>query len=232
MTFECRIRELRADQKKYITITLPSTFFQDETTWPMQDSADPRHGWPAEDVERTPCGPASADIYGKLYFYLRRILPSFLSGLRGLEMASFKLFQADVTSLSDLLEPDSFARIEVSNISDSGWLGIHRTLAYMMPLLQKRNVNPHATLITLFMNAVEETLTDEDKMRDMTPSSASSRRLMRYIPHKGSRVTRYDPVLVKLYMGRDLVTGYDFAFDRYAKTWLLFPVNGVSWKPF
>lgn len=183
----------------------------------MPDNADPSHRWSAEDIASTPCGAASADIYGKLYLYLRTMLFSFLTRLRGLEKASFKLFQVDAASLPDLLEPDSFARIEVSNISDYGWLGIHRTLFYMIPLLQNAVDNPHATLITLFMNAVEETMTDEDKIQDMTPSSTSSRRLAQYIPLRGGQVTRYDPKVIKYYMGQDLVTEYELVFDRYVQ---------------
>lgn len=183
----------------------------------MPDNADPRHGWPAEDVTSTPSGAASADIYGKLYFYLRKMLSSFLTRLRSLEKALFKFFEVDVAALPDVLGPASFARIDVSNISDYGWVGIHRTLAYTIPLLQSTVDNPHATLITLFMNAVDETMTDEDRIRDMTPNSASSRRLLQYLPPSGSLVSEYDPKLVKFNMGRDLVTKYDSVFNRYVQ---------------
>lgn len=183
----------------------------------MPDNADPRHGWPADDVENTYCGPASADIYGKLYFYLRRMLHSFLTRLRSLEKVSFKLFQVDAAALSEYLEPSSFTRIEVSNISDGGWLGIHRTLFYMIPLLQPVADNPHATLITLFLNAVEENLTNEDRMRDLVQSSLPSRRLLHYIPPRGPRIVKYDPIIIKNLMGRDLVMEYDFVFDRYVQ---------------
>lgn len=180
----------------------------------MPDNADPRHGWPAEDVASTPSGAASADIYVKLYFYLRKMISSSLARLRGLKGASFELFQVDATALPELLGPGSFARIDVSNISDSGWLGIHRTLAYMIPLLQNKVDNPHATLITLFMNAVDETMTDEDRIQDMTQNSTSSRRLLQYLPPSGSLVSKYDPKLIKFNMGRDLVTEYDYVFNR------------------
>jgi hypothetical protein len=190
----------------------------------MPDNADPRHGWPADEVAATPCGAASADIYGKLHSYLRKMVASFLTRLNGLGKASFKLLQVDAASLPQFVEPECFDRIEVSNISDQGWLGIHRTLFYMIPLLQNPIENPHATLITLFMNAVEETMTDEDKIRDMTPRSTSSRRLLQYIPPQGGLGTRYDPKLIKFNMGRDLVTKYDFVFDRYVQRCLLSPV--------
>ena len=40
------------------------------------------------------------------------------------------------------------------NISDAGYMGIRATISSLAPLLQPRRVNPHATLITLFLNAV------------------------------------------------------------------------------
>jgi hypothetical protein len=180
----------------------------------MPDNADPRHGWPAEEVEDTSTGRATADIYGKLFFYLRSKISPFLMRLRSIN-ASFKLLQVDAASISNYVEPASFSRIDVSNISDYGWLGIHQTLLYMVPLLKPPLENPHATLITLFMNAVEETLTDEDRLRDLARHSASSRKLVRYLAPERRLTSRYDPVLVKFNMARDLVMDYDAIFDRY-----------------
>lgn len=87
----------------------------------------------------------------------------------------------------------------------------------MVPLLQNAVDKPYATLITLFMNAVEETMTDKDRIRDMTPSSTSSRKLLRYLPPSGDRINEYDPKIVKFIMARDLVTEYDFVFKRYVQ---------------
>lgn len=211
MTSKCLIRKYRTQAMiHYAKLTWPRTFYHDASSWPMLDNADPRHGWAAEDVANAPYGPASADIYGKLYFYLRRTLSSFMTRLRDLEKASFKLFQVDAASLPDHLELASFARIEVSNISDYGWLGIHRTLFHMIPLLQNKVDNPHATLITLFLNAVEETENQNTK-----PDSASTRKLLQYIPLTSVWPSRYDPTLVKFDMARDLVTDHDTVFDRY-----------------
>ncbi len=42
----------------------------------------------------------------------------------------------------------------MGNISDEGYLGINMTLKTFAPLLQPVSINPHATLITLFLNAV------------------------------------------------------------------------------
>ncbi|KAH6968167.1 hypothetical protein DER45DRAFT_495904, partial [Fusarium avenaceum] len=56
----------------------PTIFQEDTSVWPMRDNADPLDGWSAEDVEMTLYGPAKADIYGKLFLYLRSILGAFL----------------------------------------------------------------------------------------------------------------------------------------------------------
>jgi hypothetical protein len=84
----------------------------------------------------------------------------------------------------------------------------------MVPLLQTPQEIPHATLITLFMNAVDETLTDQDKMEGLTPHSPTTKRLLKYLPLKGMPTSRYDPELVKFNLGRDLVKTYDDIFKQ------------------
>jgi hypothetical protein len=84
----------------------------------------------------------------------------------------------------------------------------------MVPLLQTPQENPHATLITLFMNAVDETLTDQDKMEGVTPHSPTTKRLLKYLPLKRMPTSPYDPELVKFNLGRDLVKTYDDIFKR------------------
>jgi len=105
--------------------------------------------------------------------------------------------------------------MQVSNISDGGYLGIHRTIALMVPLLQSPAINPNATLITLFMNAVEEARTDKDQIADMAPNSLTTRRLLKYLPPtKGILTSKSDPELIKFVYARDSVANYDHIFDR------------------
>lgn len=80
----------------------------------MKDSADPLGGWSSEEVADMSSGPATADIYGKLFYYIRRLLRSFLDRLSSLDV-SFKLFQVGASSLPDHFELDAFSRIEVSD---------------------------------------------------------------------------------------------------------------------
>src|SRR6266480_5135204 len=138
----------------------------------MTDSADPLGGWDLGYVLKSSYGSAINDIYGKLFNYLRDLLSSFIMQVASRRIA-FELFNMDVKDLPRQLDSRQFARIEVmfermcwrysadrflqvSNISDGGYLGIPRTLSLLSPFLQKRTDNSHATMITLFMNAVAE----------------------------------------------------------------------------
>lgn len=78
----------------------------------MLDSADPLNGWSLKEVEQCSSGPATADIYGKLFYHVRAVLRAFLVRLSGLQV-SFRLFQMDAADLTDYLESGSFSRIEV-----------------------------------------------------------------------------------------------------------------------
>jgi hypothetical protein len=66
----------------------------------------------AKDVESTPNGPAKADIYGKLFHYLRSVLRAFLDRIASLKV-SFRLLQVDVRLLPGHLTDGTFDRIEV-----------------------------------------------------------------------------------------------------------------------
>jgi hypothetical protein len=80
----------------------------------MKDNADPLHGWSLEEVSNTLSGAATADIYGKLFYYLRGLLYAFLNRISGLNV-SFKLLQLDASSLPGHLDKESFSRIDVSD---------------------------------------------------------------------------------------------------------------------
>lgn len=85
----------------------------------MHDNANPLHGWSSKEVEDSSSGPASADIYGKLFYYVRAVLRAFLLRLLGLQV-SFRLFQVDASDLPDHLKDASFNRIEVRRPSRLG----------------------------------------------------------------------------------------------------------------
>jgi hypothetical protein len=78
----------------------------------MRDNADPLHGWSLGEVFSTTSGAATADTYGKLFYYLRGLLHSFLDRIFELKV-SFKLLHLDAADLPDHLDEGSFSRIDV-----------------------------------------------------------------------------------------------------------------------
>ncbi|KAK5701102.1 hypothetical protein LTR17_022899 [Elasticomyces elasticus] len=139
------------------------TLFQAQE-WPLKDSADPLDGWHLSELLKTKYGKADKDIYGKLYISVRQMLSASMSKLYT-HRHIFELYNLNATELPNHCAEDTFARIEVSNIADVGYLGLGRTVGYLGPLLQRPQENPHVTLITLFMNAMGETVSDSEQMR-------------------------------------------------------------------
>ncbi|KAK4148361.1 hypothetical protein C8A00DRAFT_39095, partial [Chaetomidium leptoderma] len=130
------------------------TLFQDANTWLMDDKANPLDGWPIWEVLHQSWG-AKEDWYGKLYAYLHHVLGRFLERL-ATSSVSFEMHCLDARELKNHLGRDQYTRIEASNISDLCHLGIQETLTSRLPLLQRPQRNPHATIITLFINGVME----------------------------------------------------------------------------
>jgi hypothetical protein len=77
----------------------------------MKDSADPIDGWDLREVLKV-CGPASNDIYGKLYCLLSSLFSRFYQRLSMLEI-HLELLNIDAQSLPDHLRGRTFSRIEV-----------------------------------------------------------------------------------------------------------------------
>lgn len=106
----------------------------------------------------------------------------------------------------------------MSNISDRGYAGPHYTVALLSPLLRDAATNSHATLITLFMNVVDEQRTPQDEMNDMAGSSQTTKNLFKYLrplsagmlPPTGNN----DPSIIKFNYARDFVARHDRYFDR------------------
>ncbi|KAI0884685.1 uncharacterized protein GGS22DRAFT_188894 [Annulohypoxylon maeteangense] len=142
------------------------TIFQAAHNWPLDDQANPLGSWPIGEVRSTPCQ-ASEDVYGRLYFYLRNVLSAFIRKVAAGKIY-FELTDNDAKELRNLRH-EKYDRIEASNISDMCWLGTPETLGSLAPLLKPPQVNPHATLITVYLNAVMEmSKMDEVKGNQMT----------------------------------------------------------------
>lgn len=192
------------------------TFFHGTQTWPMPDNADPLSGWSSKAVHETSIGPAKADLYGKLFVYLRQLLRAFLHRLSCKQQLSFCMYNVDASVLGDYVEAGSCSRIEVSNIADAGYLGIRRTLDCMIPLLQSPETNSHATLITLFMNAVEEIKHfDADGDTGLSSQDPNIKRVLEYLPASQMSLSPTSPLIFKVLTARDCVANHDNRFNRY-----------------
>jgi hypothetical protein len=91
----------------------------------MKDNADPLHGWSLPEVLEQKAGPASNDIYGKLYHHLYDQLSSFRRNLSTSNSCVFKLFNMDANALARHFGGGvGFDRIEVLSYLPS-WLRIN-----------------------------------------------------------------------------------------------------------
>ncbi|KAI9903766.1 hypothetical protein N3K66_000295 [Trichothecium roseum] len=199
--------------------TVPNpTFFQNNGYWPMLDASDPLSGWPINDMMNTPYGPANADIYGKLYCLLRSTLKAFIARLSASKI-TLEHLHVDAMELPRYIHNRApFSRIDVSNIADRGYVGLRYTLGAMLPLLQDNHVNPHATLIALFINAVGETENRQDVAREYTAATRVVKRLMPHFPAhiRLSHTTfAYDAKLMVLENTHSQFMFHDQVFDRY-----------------
>ncbi|CAG8802856.1 6487_t:CDS:1, partial [Racocetra fulgida] len=143
---------------------VPNRFIIDRMFgWTMADSSDPLSGWNMFDVTKIKHGTANDDLYGKLFFYLRQQLEKFIDRLQKLSI-NFDLYDGDALELGEKLKGKLFDRIHVTNLSDELYVGVKPTLTKFRPLLNDNN--PHATLITLFMNWLPS-IPESDKIRIM-----------------------------------------------------------------
>ncbi|KAH7191005.1 hypothetical protein BKA60DRAFT_611934 [Fusarium oxysporum] len=102
----------------------------------------------------------------------------------------------------------------------------------MSPLLQAPSNNPHATLITLFTNVVDENMTDQDQMADATMQCPSTKRLLKFLPPDHPPTSCHDSDIIKFSYARDYVRTYDHIFDSCEHVRVLsFPsVHGAAMK--
>jgi hypothetical protein len=64
------------------------------------------------------------------------------------------------------------------------------------------------------MNAVDESITDQDKIADLAPHSPTTKRLLKYLPPKERPPGTSDPETIKFLFALDNVATYDHSFDR------------------
>ncbi|KAI1287182.1 hypothetical protein F5Y03DRAFT_405643 [Xylaria venustula] len=205
------------------------TVFDSTLEWPMRDSADPLDGWSIKTILATKAGPAKKDAYGQLYYYLKRVFTNFHSRLRS-NAVSLELYHVNAQTLDKTLTGRHFDRIEVSNICDTHYLGIETSLETFGPLLRSPSLNSHATLVTLFLNAVAEAKMMIRLMKPMLARIAGMHEMRfasDYITH-GLRKPSGNPTEIRNFIeiqtiktacALDMVSDMDAYFNGYMETY-------------
>ena len=194
-------------------------FHEASSAWLQKDSASPLEGWSISSLQ-TPSNlqrTAKHDLNGLLYFHVRDAIEDFCRRIQHpLSKTHFTLFCLDAADLPKYLKRHpAFDRIEVSNIVDECYLGVHRTLAIFAPLLKPPSINPHAALLTLFLNACE--IVDYESEPNL--DRAQIEMILKYAHLNLGDIRRAAspaaPEAFKFLAASQLVRDYDTLFARY-----------------
>lgn len=222
------------------------------------NNADPMDGWSIKSILDYKIGPARNDAYGKLHHYLKDMFVKFHRRVRSMP-THFTLLHLDALVLPSSL-PTHFDRIDVSvcplfssfvlfffdicrnktdtfvkashlcDISDSR---LCPTLCAFRPLLQQPSINPHATLITLFLEAVKELwpalrrhqiiqgIADEEELRELRYVLD---RLRLYMPSTRQRldsIRQFDPIDIKHQSAVNVLLDVDMYFNLYVELYYI-----------
>ena len=77
---------------------------------------------------------------------------------------------------------------------DRGYLGLERTLITLVPWLKPADVNPHATLLALFLNAVGEC---EERSETIQIAKDRSSMVHNFLPPRPSMLSPHNPAFTK-----------------------------------
>lgn len=189
-------------------------------SWLQPDSANPLNGWRLDSVieSGTRLGAPSADIYGQLYLYVLDLIKVFRANC-ATKSVRYELYCLDCRLLEFSLQPplneSAFDRIEMSNIADTNYLGLAPVLKSLGDLLKSPKQNVHATMITLFMNAVEETWDTWDTTRKTKDQARQLKKVARFLPFPTSLGSTMDPAVLRFSFASDIFRDYDGVFATY-----------------
>ncbi|KAL8828964.1 MAG: hypothetical protein Q9191_002288 [Dirinaria sp. TL-2023a] len=152
---------------KHFDCSNPLLFDAETSAWLQTASQSPFDGWSLKyilapsNLRRT----AEADMNGLLYFHVRGLLEKFCQRIQSPSASAssfqthFKLSSLEIAAFAQNIPRDApflgFDRIDVGNLGDENNVGIRSTLSLFGPLLKPRELNPHATIITLFLTAID-----------------------------------------------------------------------------
>lgn len=137
------------------------TLFSEDGRWMLRDFADPLEGWDIREIIAAgkACGAQPEDVYGCFYFYLTKQLRILANRIRKLKI-TFQLSNLEACALSKGIQgghlesvglPPTvrFDRIDLSNLFDSSYIGLHAALTSWAPLLSESN---NAVVVGYFMS--------------------------------------------------------------------------------
>ena len=182
----------------------------------QKDSADPLDGWNVCDIEkffhtRSELQSLNNDLYGHLYFYLLGVLTTFYERLRSTAI-HFTLFALKMEELHSILgEENRFDRIDVSNIIDANYLGVHTTLKAVRPLL--RQDSKYATVVSLFLNALQETA--QYHQGDLSNMNRTLKLSSKYLGMGGPPEGVNDPEFLRMSAARQIFSPHEDWFREY-----------------
>ncbi|KAJ9663962.1 hypothetical protein H2201_005444 [Coniosporium apollinis] len=193
------------------------TFFQSKDSWPMVDAADPLDGWSmAEILRKAPL--ARNDTYRGLFLLVQDTLQRFCQRIENLQV-KFQLFHDDALALPNMIEDGqhSFDRIKLSNMADRGWVGPEAALITLAPLLKRASDNPHAILLTLFLNAVHEVFYDTDNIASLHEEMSRLRSYVNLAPDVVLAGDKFNADFIMFTDARPVVRDFDKLFDRWMR---------------
>ncbi|KAI0175856.1 hypothetical protein GGR52DRAFT_538469 [Hypoxylon sp. FL1284] len=197
--------------------TVPNfTFFQYGTEWPLADSTDPLQDWTLLEIMGYSPTPASNDLYGKLFAYLRDTISRVHRRLEPLKI-SFHVRSASADLLYRYIKPGTYDRIDVHSICEASLLGLPRTLDLVGRLLKHPEENPHATLVGVFVAAVHKTFLISDREEQINAVPGARKQVLQYLQFPPPTAP-YDPDGMRGDMAMTLFNNFDKYFHRYMKT--------------
>jgi hypothetical protein len=217
------IRKINASARK-IQSDISSTLFGHDGSWKLNDCDDPMNGWNASHFQGG-YGHATDDIYGALYFHIRRLVHSVCSKFTYPRKITISLNCQDALTLPDFYDfptPVRFDRIDTSNLADDIHLGIHRTLELSTGLLKDAALNRHACVITSFLNMCPEVATIDDHFAARYEHQEAVQSFLEVECEYFSRHWIYGTYHVRAAHGYDMVRDYDDMWRRYEQ------VHGVN----
>ncbi|KAK4449871.1 hypothetical protein QBC34DRAFT_404108 [Podospora aff. communis PSN243] len=182
--------------------------------WSVRTDIHPLYSWNSQEVADTSTLGATEDVFGKLFYYLRKLLKSFVLRMLDVDVC-FRLYNFDVEDVHRLLlsNEETFSRIDMGNVADEMKLGIRKTLGLAVAVLQKRDENRHATIITLFTAAVRGADWAQDILASQGPRVQSFVHLARNMAIPFA----FDHRIDEPDMALSVLGDYDRHFDRYTE---------------